>query len=147
MLARIVRALRFFILILFAFACVAGTACSSTSARKVIPLDRFQRIYVERRLNENNRLDEIMAAELRRLGRDASSGPLTMMPENTDAILTYQARWAWDFKTYLIELNVELYAVHPPKKLADGRYYQPSIKTKPPAEAVRAILEPLFTRP
>ncbi len=88
-----------------------------------------------------------MAGELRRLGRDASSGPLTLMPENTDAILTYDARWAWDFKTYLIELNVELHAVHPHKKLADGRYYQPSIKTKPPAEAVRAILEPLFAKP
>ena len=141
------RSLRFSILLVFVFGCLAGPGCSSTSARKIIPLDRFQRIYVERRLNENNRLDEIMAAELRRLGRDASSGPLTMMPENTDAILTYDARWAWDFKTYLIELNVELHAVRPHKKLADGRYYQPSIKTKPPAEAARAILEPLFAKP
>lgn len=141
------RALRFTAFLFLALAGLAASGCSSTSTRKIIALDRFQVIYVERRLNENNRLDEILAAELRRLGRDASSGPLTMMPENTDAILTYDARWAWDFKTYLIELNIELHAVHPHKKLADGRYYQPSITTKPPAEAARAILEPLFAKP
>ena len=122
-----------------------ASGCSSTSTRKIIALDRFQKIYVERRLNENNHLDELLAAELRRLGRDASSGPATLMPEKTDAILTYDARWAWDFKTYLIELTVELHAVHPHKKLADGRYYQPSIKTKPPADVIREILVPLFT--
>ncbi len=139
--------MRIFPLILTGLVALAATGCHSSSTRKIIPLDRFQRIYVERRLNENNHLDEILAAELQRIGRTASAGPLTMMPENTDAILTYDARWAWDFKTYLLELNVELHAVHPHKKLADGRYYQPSITTKAPAEAVRAILEPLFAKP
>src|SRR6476661_1271857 len=101
---------------------LALTGCSSVSARKVIPLDRFQHIFVEQRLNENHHVDELFVAELRRLGRDASAGPRTMMPENTDAVLTYDARWEWEFKTYLIELNLELHAVHPPKKLADARY-------------------------
>ena len=124
---------------------LAGLAgCSSVSARKVIALDRFQRIYVEQRFNDNHRLDELIVAELKRHGREASSGPLTMMPENTQAIMSYEARWEWDFKTYLIELNLELHATHPKKKVADGRYYQPSIKTKGPAEAVREILTPLF---
>ena len=118
--------------------------CSSVSARKVIALDHFQRIYVEQRFNDNHRLDELIVAELKRHGRDASSGPLTMMPENTQAIMTYDARWTWDFKTYLIELNLELHATHPRKKLADGRYYQPSLKTKGAAEAIREILTPLF---
>lgn len=121
---------------------VAG--CSSASARKVMPLDHFQRIYVESRLNDNEHLDELFVAELRKFGREASSGPSTMMPENTDAVLTYTPRWQWDFKTYLIELNLELYSVHPHKKLADARYYQPSIKTKPPAEAIHEMLERLM---
>ena len=139
--------MRFFPLLLWSLAVCVATGCSSSSTRKIIALDRFQKIFVERRLNENNRLDELIAVELRRLGRDASSGPLTTMPEATDAILTYDARWAWDFKTYLIELNLELHAVHPHKKIADGRYYQPSIRTKPPAEAIREILVPLFAKP
>lgn len=125
---------------------VLFAGCSSASARKVIPLDRFHRFYVERRLNENHHLDELFVAELQRLGREASSGPLTMMPENTEVLLTYDARWTWDFKTYLIELNLELHTVHPRKKLADGRYYQPSIKTKPPQEAIREVFAKLFAK-
>lgn len=128
--------------IALAVALLAG--CSSVSARKVVALDRFQRIYVEQRLNDNHRLDELIVAELKRHGREASSGPLTMMPDDTQAIMTYDARWEWDFKTYLIELNLELFAAHPRKKIADGRYYQPSIKTKGAAEAVREILTPLL---
>ena len=121
---------------------VAG--CSSVSTRKVIALDRFQRFYVERRLNENYHLDELIVAELQRLGRVAASGPRTMMPENTDVIVTYDARWTWDFKTYLIELEVELHTLFPSKKLADGRYYQPSLNPKAPAEVVHGLLAPLF---
>jgi hypothetical protein len=124
------------------------TGCmSSVSARKAVPLDRFQRIYVERRLNENNHLDELFVAELRRLGREASSGPLTMLPEKTDAVLTYDARWQWDFKTYVIELNLELHTVHPRKKLADARYHQPTIKTKSPETIIRELLVKLLGQP
>lgn len=121
--------------------------CSSVSTRKVMPLDRFQRIFVERRLNDNQGLDAVFVAELRRLGREASSGPRTMMPEKTDAVLTYDARWEWDFKTYLIDLNLEVHAVPSGKKLADGRYYQPSIRTKHPADVIRDLVTPLFGKP
>ena len=121
-----------------------SAGCSSVSTRKVIALDRFQTFYVQRLLNENNHLDELIVAELQRLGRKASSGPLTMMPKNTEVLVTYEARWTWDFKTYLIDLNLELHTIYPSKKLADGRYYQPSLNPKPPAAAVRGILGPLF---
>ena len=121
---------------------VAG--CSSVSTRKVVALDRFQRFFVERRLNENNHLDALIVAELQRLGRQAASGPRTMMPENTEVLVTYDARWTWDFKTYLIELNLEFHTVFPEKKLADGRYYQPSVKPKPPTDVVRGLIVPLF---
>jgi hypothetical protein len=129
---------------LFLIACLALAGCSSVTTRKVIPLDRFQRIFVVQRLNDNQRLDEVFVAELRRLGREASSGPLTMIPEKADAVLTYDARWEWDFKTYLIDLNLEVHTYPAHKKLADGRYYQPSIRTKHPAEVIRSLLTPLF---
>lgn len=141
------RSLRLYLLALAAALAAVLAGCTTASTRKVIALDRFQRIYVERRLNENHRLDEVLVARLRALGRDASSGPLTMMPEKTDAVLTYDARWAWDFQTYLIELTVELHTVHPRKKLADGRYYQPTVRPKSPADVVRDVLEPLFKSP
>ena len=118
--------------------------CASVSARKVIALDAFQHVFVEERLNDNQRLHDLFVIELRRIGREASSGPMTMMPENTDAILTYDARWQWDFKTYLIELNVELHAVRGRKKVADARYHQPTPRPKPPADVVREIVSRMF---
>lgn len=131
------------VLVLLAFL----PGCSTVSARKVMPLDHYHRIFVERRLNDNHGLDELFVAELKRLGRDASSGPLTMMPEKTDAVLTYDARWEWDFKTYLIELTFELHNAHPHKKLADARCYQPSMKPKAPAEVIQDLLGRLFVNP
>jgi hypothetical protein len=132
---------------LVALALFASVGCTtSSSARKVVALDRFQRVYVETRLNENHHLDALFVAELRRLGREASSGPLTMMPEKTDAVLTYDARWEWDFKNYLIELNFELHTVHPRKKVADGRYHQPTIRTKSPEDIIRDLFGRLFAK-
>lgn len=109
-------------------------------------LDRFQRIFVERRFNENNHVDELLVAELRRLGREASSGPLTMMPENTHALLTYDARWQQDFRNYLVGLTLELHSVHPRKKLADAQHGQPAAETKAP-EIIRQMLGEWFAKP
>ena len=135
-------------LLLVALVCTLGAGCTtSVSTRKVIPLDRFKRIYVEKRLNDNHLLDELFVAELQRLGHEASSGPLTMMPDKVDALLTYDARWEWDFKNYLIELNLDLHTVHPRKKVADARYYQPTLRTKSPADVVREVIDRLFKQP
>ena len=133
-------------LLLLALSVALLAGCSSVSTRKVMPLDEFRRIYVEQRLNDNHQLAELLAAELRRLGCEASSGPLTMMPEGTDAVLTYDDRWTWDFRNYLIEFNLELHTTHSKKKLADARYYQPSVKTRTPAEVIHELLPPLFAK-
>ena len=116
------------------------------SARKVVALDSFRRVHVVQRLNENHHLDEIFAAELRRIGCEASSGPLTMMPEKTDAILTYDARWEWDFKTYMIELHMELHTTHAHKKIADAHCLQPTIKPRPPEKVIREMIQRLFAK-
>lgn len=123
------------------------SGCASSNTRQVIALDRFQRIFVVEQLNDNHQLASLLAAELRRLGRDATSGPRTMMPDNTDAVLTYTDRWTWDFRSYLIEFNLEVHTARTDKKLADARYYQPSLKTKSPEEIARELLTPLFAKP
>lgn len=138
--------MKLFPLVLLGLVVALAAGCSSVSARKVIALDRFQRVYVERRLNDNHRLDEHFVAALQRLGYQASSGPLTMMPEKTDALLTYDARWEWDFQSYLIELTLEVHTVYPRKKLADARYYQPTVKPKPPAAVVGELVDRLFKK-
>jgi len=125
---------------------LATAGCSSVSTRQVMPLEKFPRIYVERRLNDNHYIDEVLVAELRGLGFEASSGPRTLLPPDIDAVMTYDARWAWDFKTYLIELNLEVHTYPAGKKLAEGRFYQPSLTTKAPPEVVRELLKSLYKK-
>jgi hypothetical protein len=120
--------------------------CSSLDTHKEADYGHYRRIYVEHRLTDNHRIDELITAELKSRGYDASCGPLTMMPDNTEAILTYTDRWQWDFKSYLIDLELELHANFTNKPLANGHYHQASANTKSPAEVVRAILDPLFPR-
>ena len=127
---------------LFVALLLAG--CASESTRKVIDLAPFKHIYVVHRLADDHHVDELFVQELQRLGHDASCGPLTMLPDNADAVLTYVDRWEWDFKSYLIELNLELYTARTNKKLADGHYLQQSPRSKPPAEIVHELLASLF---
>lgn len=133
------------LLSLFAFALLALLAgCSSLHTRSVVDLAPFKRIYVVHRLTDDHHIDAMLVRELQQLGHEASSGPLTLLPENTDAILTYEDRWEWDFKTYLIELNIELHTAHTEKKLADGHYLQQTPRSKPPAVVVHELLASLF---
>ena len=130
------------LLTLLGLAFLAG--CSSVNTRAVIDLAPFQHIYVVHRLTDDHHIDELLVHELQQRGHSASSGPLTLLPENADAILTYDDRWEWDFKSYLIELTFELRTARTEKKLADGRFYQPTPKAKPPAEVVHELLGSLF---
>ena len=125
-----------------AFSLFAG--CTSLNTRAVVSLTDFKHIYVERRLNDDHHIDELFVHELQQLGHEASSGPLTLLPDNADAILAYTDRWEWDFRTYLIELTVELHTARTEKKLADGSYLQQTPKAKPPAEVVHELLASLF---
>lgn len=130
----------------FTLACalMLAAGCSSISTQKEAPYGDLKRVYVEHLLTDNDRIDEAMVKELRALGYDASAGPLTMMPEKVDAIISYQARTAWDFKPYLVELNVQLKASFSGKVLGNGRYYQASMFTKTPDEVVHALIPELM---
>ncbi|MCX6955576.1 MAG: hypothetical protein NTV51_25810 [Verrucomicrobia bacterium] len=135
-----------FLAVALAFAALWLAGCSSVVTRKVVDLSTYKHIYVEHRLTDDKRLDEMIVTELTRLGYQATHGPLTMLPDNADAVLSYEDRWEWDFRTYLIELNVTVTTARTKKKLADGRFYQPTPNSKPPAEVVSKVLTPLFAK-
>ena len=135
--------MKFFLGIAFATLALL-TGCSSVSSRSVIDLQNFKHIYVIHRLADDKHIDEMLVQELRRAGHESSSGPLTMLPENADAILTYEDRWEWDFKTYLIELTVEVHTARTEKKLADGHYLQQTPRSKSAAEVVRELVGSLL---
>lgn len=137
----------FFRITFLVVAAALGLAgCSSlSSAGARVELAKASRVFVERRDNDNHGLDRALVAELRALGYEAESGPLTMMPGRTQLVVTYEAREEWDFRAYLIELNI---AVRPADKynlvVATGRYFRPTLKRKEPAEMAREVVTKVF---
>jgi len=130
------------LLLVFGLTCLFAVGCAGppVSSRKVVALERFHHVFVISELNDNHRIDELLAAELKRLGYEASFGPRTMMPDNADAVITYADRWEWDFKTYLIELKLEAFTSRTNKKLAEARYYRPSLRSESPEQIVHDLL-------
>jgi hypothetical protein len=123
------------------------SGCSSLATHREPEIAKIKSIYVEHLLTDNYRTDQNIVAELQRLGYQASCGPLTMMPETgIDAVLSYKQRSQWDFRSYLIELSVEVKENFSGKTIATGHYYQPSLRTKNPEETVRAVIEPIFKK-
>jgi len=69
-------------------------------------LGEVKRYFVLTNLNDNHALDRAIAEALKARGFAAEIGPRTMMPEDTQAIVSYQDRWTWDFGDHLIYLNI-----------------------------------------
>lgn len=130
------------LLLLAAALLLAG--CTSLSTHRNSALDGVKRIYIEHLLTDNHRLDESMVTELRALGYEVSAGPLTMMPEKVDAIITYRARVAWDFKSYVTEFSVELKGTFNGQVIATGSYRQASMITKTPEEVVHLVIQKMM---
>jgi hypothetical protein len=124
-------------------------ACSSLSVQEQAGanLTRFKKIYVEHRFADGRGVDQLIAQELSRLGYDASSGPLTMAPPDTEAVLTYFDEWNWDFTLYMIDLDVQVRDARTGQVLATAHYDHPAMSGKSPAGMVHAAIDPLFERP
>jgi hypothetical protein len=124
------------------------TACSTVATHKNPKgdLSKYQHFYVEARLGDDHGLDEIIVRELHGMGYQASSGPLTMKPNDVDALIFYQDRWEWDFKTYLIEFNLTVRDARKDLVLATGSSGHRSMLPKTPADMIHEVLVPIFKR-
>ena len=125
---------------------LAGCSSVNTLTAPKVDLTKYKRVFVESRLNDNNGMDQRIANELTRLGYTASSGPLTLMPEDTELVVTYDARWEWDFRQYLIELRIGVRPAQSFTVLASGRYFHPGITSRTPDAMVQELLAPMFPR-
>ncbi|MGA3006607.1 MAG: hypothetical protein ABSE59_01830 [Opitutaceae bacterium] len=126
---------------------LAACGTLSTHRESGTNLHRLKKIYVEHRLADGRGVDQLIVQELRRFGYDASCGPLTMTPEDSEAILDYNDQWAWDFSLYMIELDLQVRDAHSGKILATASFRRPSLGGKSPREMVQAVVGPLFERP
>lgn len=135
------------ILLALAACCLASCTSVWTQRNPQVDLAKLTHFYVEHRLADDRKVDEAIVAELRSRGFEASAGPLTMMPDGVQAIITYRDEWAWDFRYYLMELSVNIRSTYRDQTLATGVYRQPTPLTKSPAQVIRTIFDPIFSPP
>ena len=64
-----------------------------------------------------------------------------MMPEKVDVIVAYDDRWTWDFKSYLIELNLTFRDARSNKLISSGTFRNPGPRTKDPEVMIKKILD------
>lgn len=123
---------------------LAGCAEFDTRVAQKTNLGNLQHIYVQHLLTDGRGIDQIIARELRRLGYDASAGPLTLMPADTEVVLLYQDRWTYDFTTYMIEIDMQLKTAHSDRLIAEGRSFRPSVLGNSPVDLIDQIVNKWF---
>ena len=123
--------------------------CTQITTRSLpkADLSRHKHVFVEHRLADSFGVADEIARQLRALGYDASSGALTMMPPDTELIVSYDDMWTWDFSTYMIEIDMQVRTARSDKILAVGHYFRPTmVFGHPPAEMIHDLIEKLFKR-
>lgn len=118
--------------------------CSTVDAR-IAPghnLANLKRFFVVTSSSDNHGLDRQIVAALQARGLTAENGPRTMMPDDTEAVITYQDRWGWDFSDYLAYLQIEVRKVGKSDPFASVNYSA----TVPSGKSYQAILQSLVDR-
>lgn len=87
---------------------LGGCASFDASVEGGQSLKGVQRFFVVSNLNDNRALDHQIAQALKARGLTADVGPLTMMPDDTQAVVTFSDHWAWDFGEHLVFLKINV---------------------------------------
>jgi len=134
-----------FVAALFAVA-LLFTGCSSTSTYRSPGADLagYKRVWVEKNLSDDHRIHEMITTELKAFGYEVDSGFATMMPRGIELVVTYTDSWAWDFKTYLIDIEITAREPRSSRVIARGRYFRPGITNKAPEVMVREVVHSVF---
>ena len=124
-----------------------ATGCSTLDVHKAknADLKQYKKAYVLHLLTDGHGVDELVAAELRARGLQVAAGPMTMMPDDTEILVEYRDEWAWDFKNYLIGLDIQIKKVRTDEVIGAGHLYRPTmVLGAPPSRMVADVIAPLF---
>jgi hypothetical protein len=136
--------MRFLATLLIPLCLLAGCSSTSTYSPPGVDLDKYKHIWVEQNLADDHGVNEMIAAELRTFGYEVGTGPSTMMPRGIEAVVTYSDDWAWDFKTYMIDIEVTMRELRSPRIITKARYFRPGITNKSPEAMVHAVMQAAF---
>jgi len=124
------------------------SGCSVNKATaKLTPgtdLSKIKSIYVVKLPADQRYINKMIAAQLDRMGYEASTGPESEIPTNVDALATYRDKWYWDITNYMLELTITLRDTTDQYPLAEGYSMHTSLTRKSPEEMVEEVLTNIF---
>ena len=107
-------------------------------------LSKINRFYVVHFAPDKRNLQNVIRDELKEMGFQADSGSESEIPNDIDAIVTYEDRWFWDISNYMIQLNIEIRNPKTNYPIAIGESIRTSMARKSPNEMAREVLESIF---
>jgi hypothetical protein len=123
---------------------LGGCTTSSTRVQGGARVTELQRFFVIANANDNRALDRQVVNALRARGLAADSGPRTMMPEDTQALVTYEDHWSWDFGDRLQVLQLTVRDARQGGTLAVAEFSAKIPGRQSPATIVRDLVERVF---
>jgi len=125
---------------------LGGCTSSSVQIEHGRSLKKIQRFFVVSNLNDNHGIDHQIAETLKARGREADSGPLTMMPDNTQAVVTFNDHWNWDFSDHLTFLQISVRDTKSEQSFATVTFAAKIPSRKDPADIVTNLVDELLDK-
>jgi len=84
------------------------TGCTSVEAHPAgKAVANKKSFFVLSNQNDNHTIDRQIVTTLKARGYEGDCGPHTMMPDDTEVVVSYTDRWAWDFGDRLVFLQID----------------------------------------
>lgn len=127
---------------------LSGCASYNAAVKPGADLSKYKRVWVKSNMDDNRGIGQFICNALRARGLESDLGPLTMMPPNTQAIISFTSSWTWDFKDHMTGLELVFKDVKIDFPIATASYVGPASFRKPPHEVADALVTKLFeTKP
>lgn len=125
---------------------LGGCASVDASIDSGRSLKKVEHFFVVSNLNDNHALDQQIAAAIRAHDRTAEVGPLTMMPDNTQAVIAFQDNWAWDFGEHLVYLRITVRDPLKQQTYAAVNFSATVPLREPPAATIKRLVDALLEK-
>jgi hypothetical protein len=122
---------------------LAGCASYTAHVEPGTQFSTYRRFWVKSNLDDNHALDRLLVQTLKARGFEAEHGPLTMMPREAQAIVSYRDRWAWDFKNHMTGLEITVQDARSEQQVAAANFVGPASLTLTPLEVVERLVRDL----
>ncbi len=141
---------KFFSTLFVIYALLVVQGCSINRATATLApgadLSGIRNVYVVKEAGDDRNIDELMKAQLTKMGYTATNGPELTLPYKADAVLTYVDKWMWDITMYMLELTVHLRNPETNASLAVGNSMHTSLSRKSPEAMVEEVLGNIFKK-